>query len=374
MAGPMGFLTPYIEAFRKGLRGGSRIGLDITSDTIVVVELRRNRNVLELANIAVANTPLNAVQDGEIVDAGAVAEVVVELMTENNINAKGAVCAVAGQSTIVRPVRFPMMPDNELTEVINHEAERYIPFSIDDVNVSHQVVSEVEEEGTVKLDVILVAAQKGLINSMVRAVSEAGLTLEVVDVASFAVVRALADTEQIADGQSIALVHVQGWTTDINILVSGVPRFSRSIPIGYSYFLDAVMNSLGIDEDAARAALDEIDVDPQGTAQADPQVEQATEIIRPALAELTGEIGRSLDFYLSQGTDPIDRVVVSGRGGNLKNLDRFLTSRLGLTVEIANPFAKIEIDEDSFDPDLLHQQAPTVATAVGLAMRGAMGV
>ncbi len=373
MPGVMDYIKPYVEAVKKGLKGGSRVGLDITSDTIVVAELKRNRNVLALANIAVANTPLNAVQDGEIVDPVAVAEVIAELLAENSINAKSTVCAVAGQSTIVRPVRFPMMPESELAEVITHEAERYIPFAIDDVNIAHQVVNEVEEDGALKLDVILVAAQKSLVNSLVRTVTEAGLTIDTVDVASFAVARALADTDQIADGQSVALVHIQGWTTDINILVSGVPRFSRSIPIGYSYFLDAVLNSLGLDEEAARAALDDVDTDPQGPAGGEPQAEQAAEIIRPALAELTGEIGRSLDFYLSQGTDPIHRVVVSGRGGNLKNLDRFLTSRLGLSVEIANPFAKIEVDEDAFDPELLTQQAPTVATAIGLAMRGATG-
>lgn len=360
----------------KGALGkkGSRIGLDITSDTIVVVEIKKTRQGLKLSNIAVANTPINAVQDGEILDPSAVAEVVRALLDENEIQATHALCAVAGQSTIVRPVRFPQMPEAELGEVIQYEAERYIPFSIDDVNISFQSVNEVEEDGAPKIEVILVAAQKALINSYVQVAEEAGLKLACVDVASFAVLRALADTEQLQDEQTVALVHIQGWTTDINIMVSGVPRFSRSIPIGFSYFLDSIINSLGLDEETARAVLDEIDVDPQNYSPASPQVEQATEIIRPALAELTGEIGRSLDFYLSQGSEPIDRVIVSGRGGNLTHLEQFLTTRLGMTVELANPFEKLEVDEDAFDPDLLYPQAPTLATAIGLAIRGAQGV
>ena len=374
MATVQEMIRPYWDMLKKGLQKSARIGIDITSDTIVVVELKKVRNSLVLTNIAVANTPLNAVQDGEIVDTAAVSEVIAQLLEENNVQGKSAVTAVAGQSTIVRPVRFPMMPESELAEVIQFEAERYIPFSIDDVNISHHVLGDVEEDGTEKQEVILVAAQKTLVNSLYKTVQDSGLTLEVVDVASFAVLRALADTEQVMDGQSVALIHIQGWTTDINILVSGVPRFSRSIPIGYSYFLDSILNSMGLEEDAARQILDEIDVDPQGAASASPQVEQATEIIRPALAELTAEVGRSLDFYLSQGTDPIDRVIISGRGGNLKSLDRFLTSRLGLPVEIANPFAKIEADEDQFDPDLLYPQAPTLATAIGLAIRGVQGI
>ncbi len=360
----------------KGLFGKkrARIGLDITSDTIVIVEIAKTRSGFALTNIAVANTPINAVQDNEILDPSAVAEVVRALLDEYEIEATHALCAVAGQSTIVRPVRFPYMPESELGEVIQYEAERYIPFSIDDVNISFQAVNEVEEDGAPKVEVILVAAQKALINSYVQVAEEAGLKLACVDVASFAVMRALAGTEQLKDDQTIALVHIQGWTTDINIMVSGIPRFSRSIPIGYSYFLDSIINSLGLDEESARAVLDEIDVDPQNYSPGSPQVEQATEIIRPALAELTGEIGRSLDFYLSQGTEAINRVILSGRGGNLNHLEQFLTTRLGMTVELANPFENLEINEDDFDPELLLPQAPTLATAIGLAIRGAQGL
>lgn len=355
-------------------KAGTLIGLDITADTIVVVELKKVRNQLHLENIAIASTPLNAFQDSEIVDPSAVAEVISELLSDNGISATSALSAVAGQSTIVRPVRFPMMPEVELKAVIDFEAERYIPFAIDDVNISFQVVNEIEEDGAMKQEVLLVAAQKALVNSFRQVTTEAGLELKCVDVASFAVMRAIADTDQLKEDESVALVHIQGWTTDINILVGGIPRFSRSIPIGYSYFLDSLINSMGLDDEAARNLLDEIDVDPQSHEATAPQVEQATEIIRPALAELSGEVGRSLDFYLSQGTDPIDRVIISGRGGNLKNLDRFLTTRMGMQVELINPFSKLEIDEGSFDPEVLYPQAPTLATAIGLAIRGLQGL
>lgn len=363
-------LRDLLGSLTGGKKGAQCIGLDITSDTIAVVELKRRRNQLWLENVAVANTPLGAVQDGEITNPTAVGEVIANLLTDNGIEAKEALCAVSGQSTIVRPVRFPMMPEGELAEVIQFEAERYIPFSIDDVNISFQVVDEVEEDGTNKQEVVLVAAQKALVNSYAEAVREAGLTLTCVDISSFAVLRSLADTDQMADGQTVALILIQGWTTDINILSSGIPRFSRSIPIGYSYFLDAIINNLGLDEASSREVLEQIDVDPQGFEAASPQIEQATEVIRPALAELIGEIGRSLDFFLSQGNVNIDQVLITGRGGALRNLDRFLATRLGAEVQVANPFQKLEIDDEAFDPELLYPQAPTLATAVGLAIRG----
>lgn len=366
-------IKQIIDGIKANFNRATPIGLDITSDSIVVVELKKQRSTVYLENVAVANTPVGAVQDGEITDPSAVAEAIRTLLDENEIEASNAIVAVSGQSTIVRPVRFPPMPEAEMREVIHYEAERYIPFAIEDVNLSFQAVAEIEEDGVPKQEIILVAAQKNLINSLIVMAQEAGLSLECIDVASFSVLRTVADTEQMQDGQTVALILIQGWTTDINILVSGVPRFSRSIPIGYSYFLDSIANSLGLDEEAARELLDQIDIDPQNYDASNPQIEQATEIIRPALAELTGEIGRSLDFYLSQGSDPIDHVLISGRGANLANLDRFLTSRLGIQVMLANPFAKIEVDEGSFDPELLYPQSPTLATAVGLALRGVQG-
>ena len=349
------------------------VGVDITADTIVVAELRKQRNEIVLVNIAEASTPSGAVQDSEISDPRGVGQVIASLLDEWEITAKKAVVAVAGQSTIVRPVRFPMMPLGELKEVIEYEAERYIPFAIDDVNLDFQVVGEIEEDGAPKQEVILVAAQKALISSLQAALAEAGLEVPTVDVASFAVMRSVYGTDQFTEGKSIAFLHIQGWTTDVSIVVDGVPRFTRSIPIGFSYLLDALINSLGLDDESARAVIDEVDVDPQNYESLEPQVEQATEIVRPALNELTSEISRSLDFYLSQGSHPLDLILLSGRGGNLKNLDRLLTNRLGIQVQVIDSLARLVWDEDEFDADALKAKAPTVAAAIGLALRGVLG-
>ena len=366
-------VTQAVEKLRKIFKPIVRIGLDITSDTIVAVELRRVKNELVLRQVALANTPWNSVQEGEVTDPTALADTVQALLVDNEIEARRALSAVAGQSTIVRPVRFPEMPDSELKEVVAYEAERYIPFAIEDVNLAYDRVGEIEEDGVPKQEVILVAAQKTLVTSLVQALAGAEVTLDALDVASFAIIRTIADTDQCRDEMTTALVHVQGWTTDINILVSGIPRFTRSIPIGFAYLIDLLINSMGVDEDAARKLLEEVDVDPQGGFDMTSDAEQAAEAIRPALGELTGEISRSLDFYLAQGADPIDRVVLSGRGGNIRGIDRYLASRVAMPVELINPFHHITFDEAEFPPEVLLPQGPTLATAIGLAMRGAMG-
>ena len=341
------------------------IGVDISSDAIVLASLSKNKTGYVVNALAMGPTPPNTIQDGEIVDPAAVGEAVRALMDDYGIEAEYAVVAVGGQSTIIRPINLPMMPKDELDAYIQYEAERYIPFALEDVNLDSQIVTE-QIEGTDEMEVLLVAAQKNLVGSFISAAEEAGLTLSCVDVASFAVMRALERTEYLDDNQTIAALLIQGPSTDINILSKGVPKFNRSVFIGYSYLVDNLVNSLGIDEESAKQLLDSIDVDPQTYDGLTPELEQATEIIRPALSELTGEISRSLDFFMSQSTAEINRIVICGKGASLQGLDRFLTNRLGIEVVVGNPFTSLDpgaVEVDEF-------QAPVYITAMGLAMRG----
>lgn len=353
---------------KLNLKKSIPVGLDISSDAIVLASLTKDKKSgYQITALAMGPTPPNTIQDGEIVDPAAVGEVIRQLMDDHGIDATEAVVAVGGQSTIIRLINLPQIPANELDSYLALEAERYIPFSIEDVNLSSQIVAETSEEGgDDQMEVLLVAAQKNLVQSFISAAEEAGLTLSCVDVASFAVMRALEKTDYLSDDQTTAALLIQGPSTDINILSHGVPKFNRSVFIGYSYLLDNLINSLGIDEDTAKYLLEQIDADPQGYEEMSPEIEQATEIIRPALSELTGEISRSLEFFMSQGTSTIDRIIICGKGASIRGLDRFLTTRLGIEVVVGNPFTAL----DAGNVEVSEADAPTYITAMGLAMRG----
>ncbi|HEY9723055.1 MAG TPA: type IV pilus assembly protein PilM [Oscillatoriaceae cyanobacterium] len=351
---------------KLGLKKSAAIGLDISPDAIVIASLGKTKAGYVLEALAAGPMPPNAIQDGEIVDPSGVGEAIRALLDEHEIESELAVVAVGGQSTIIRLINLPQMPQTELDSYITYEAERYIPFAIDDVNLSNQIVSETSEAGDDQMDVLLVAAQKTLVQSFIDAAGEAGLSLSCVDVASFAVTRALENTNYVHEDQTTAALLIQGPSTDINIMSQGVPKFNRSVFIGYTYLVENLINSLGIDEESAKYMLSQIDADPQTYDGISPEIEQATEIIRPALSELTGEISRSLEFYMSQGATTIDRIVICGKGASLRGLDRFLTTRLGIEVVVGNPFSTI--DPGSLEVD--ENEAPVYVTAVGLAMRG----
>lgn len=363
-------LMDQIKGMVPWLKKASIVGLDIGPDAIVVASLSKTKGGYSVDALASGMMPPNSFQDGEIVDPAGVGEVVRGLLDDHGISAENAVVAIGGQSVIIRLIATDPMAEDELETFISYEAERYIPFALDDVNLSSQIVgTTMDEGGNEQMEVLLVAAQKNLVQSFITTAEEAGLTLSCVDVASFAVMRALEKTEYLNDNQTIAALLIQGPSTDINVLSAGVPKFNRSVLIGYSYLVDNLINSLGIDEYAAKDLLDQLDVDPQGYEELSPEIEQATEIIRPALSELTGEISRSLDFFMSQGGATIDKIVICGKGAALRGLDRFLTTRLGIEVVVGNPFTSLSADKVEVD----EAQAPTYITAMGLAMRGLEG-
>lgn len=348
------------------------IGIDITNEAVILVEMSRKRGQLELVNLGMAPTPVGAVRDGEIVDPSQVAATIQEIMAVEGFKSRRAITAVSGQAAIIRTIKFPAMTPKELKEVVLSEAERYIPFAVSDVNLDYQAIATAEEEGVKKTEVLLVAAQKQLINSYVEAITVAGLELVAVDVASFAVSRAMG--ELMAADEPVVLVLIRGETTDISVMKGGVPRFSRSIPIGSATFAQVIASGLNVSLEEAIAIHDRLVIPVAGAEGTnDPLLEQAASEIRATLRELTTEIQRSLEyFHQSQGVEKIHQAILSGRGAKMKHLDKHLANYLGLNVDIGNPVG-FQFDETRYPADFLVDQAPILATAIGLARRGVEG-
>ncbi len=348
------------------------IGVDITNESIIISQVKRTKTGIELEKLVSASTPQNAIRDGEIIDTGSIAQVIQELLEKNQITANRAITTVSGQAVIIRTIQFPSMSAKELKEVVLHEAERYIPFPIEDVNIDFQSLEEIEDEGINKVEVLLVAAQKQFINSYVETFIIAGLKLIGIDVASFAVARALTAPESsLGNGEPIVLVLIRGETTDINVFQNGIPKFSRSIPIGSTTFIETIASNLNISLEEAIQVFDKVVVPLAGQSVSDdPLVEMASNEIRTTLRELTTEIQRSLEYYQSQGSERVQQLILSGRGAKMRNLDKHLSMNLGVDVEISNPLNHIQFDEQLYPAEYLMDNAPIFVTSIGLARRG----
>ena len=368
-------LSSTLDFFKKDLfKKTPPVGVDISNEAIVVVELGSLKDQgLELLRMGISPTPPNTVRDGEIQNPEKIASIIQEIMYVHGMKAKSAITCVSGQSAIIRsPVRFPAASLKELKEVVVHDAERYIPFSINDVNIDFQILNQVAEGEVNKTEVVLVAAQKQLIQSYIDTFTLAGLTLLCVDVASFAVARALTGQTDLGEGKVVALILIRSETTDINVMKDGVPKFFRSIPVGSTTFIETLASNMNLELEDAIQLYDKLEVPiPGQPPSSDKLVEQAKEEIKPILKDLSREVYTSLEyFHQSQETDRIQQVIISGRGARIRNLDQHFYTNLGVDVIVGNPIDFISFDESQYPPDYLYQNAPSLAAAIGLARRG----
>src|SRR4030042_6011527 len=157
------------------------VGLDIGSSSIKLVELTEGKNGFKLQNLALSSLPPEAIVDGALMDSVTIVDTIRDLITTSKIKTKDVVTSVSGHSVIVKKISLPFMTEAELEESIRWEAERYIPFDINDVNIDFQTFGSNPENQEV-MDVVLVAAKKDIINDYVSVIMESGLNPVIIDI------------------------------------------------------------------------------------------------------------------------------------------------------------------------------------------------
>jgi type IV pilus assembly protein PilM len=261
---------------------------------------------------------------------------------------------------IIKRVSISDMTDEELAESIKWEAEQYIPFSIDDVNVDFQKLGPGAAEG--QADVLLVAVKKDKINDYVNLVKDAGLEPVVVDVDAFALANMYELNYEMEAGIT-ALLNIGASVTNINILRDGVSIFTRDITVGGNRYAEALQRDAGLSYDDAEKAK-------RGEPVDGADAEQVSSIIASVTEDIVGNVQQSFDFFRSTtGSDRVSRVLVSGGCAKIPDFTKVLAERLEVPVDVVNPFKNVKVDPKHFDAAFVNDSAPLAAIAVGLAMR-----
>jgi type IV pilus assembly protein PilM len=347
-------------------RFGSKglIGLDIGSSSVKLVELNRKaRGGFELTHLGVAPVPNEAIVQGAFLNSGAIVEAIREALGKAKTRTRLAAAAVSGHSVIVKKVSLPQMTRAELEEQIRWEAEQYIPFDVNEVNLDFQIL---EERGEGQMDVLLVAAKKDLIDDYVQVITEAGLTPVAIDVAAFAVENAYEANYDAARSETVALVNIGAQTVNINVVANGAPSFTRDITAAGNQYTEEIQKALSISfEEAERIKLGSR----RGQISQDVVPREVEEAMRAVSENVIGEISRSLDFYgATTAEGRISRVLISGGGAKVAGLKHAFQERTGHRIETLNPLARM-VPTSRFDPDDLQDLAPTLGVSVGLALR-----
>ena len=226
------------------------IALDIGSTFIKLVQLKGSNKNYQLIKFGMVPLPPEVIVEGAVMDAGRVVEAIKELLSSQKIKTKEVVISVSGSSVIIKRVSVADMTDEELAESIKWEAEQYIPFSIDDVNVDFQKLGAGAAAG--QADVLLVAVKKDKINDYVNLVKEAGLEPVVMDVDAFALANMYELNYALEEGTT-ALLNIGASVMNINILKDGISIFTRDITVGGNRYTEALQRDFGLTyEDAEK--------------------------------------------------------------------------------------------------------------------------
>lgn len=340
------------------------VGLDIGASSIKAVQLAKTRGGYELVRLGIAPLHPETIVDGVIMDSGTVMSAIQKIFTENQIKSKDVVVAVSGHSVIVKKIKLAKMKPEELEEAIPFEAEQYVPYAVEDVNLDFQVLESTTPEAN-EMDVLLVAVKKDIINDYLSIISTAGLQTVVVDVDAFALQNAFEIAYELDREQVVGLVNLGAAVMNINILQGGVSEFTRDSALGGNRYTESIQKMLGLSYEQAETLKLGGEVDGRTHEDARPAIDMVN-------TELAGEIRRSFDFFRSSShSDTIHRVILSGGCARLPGLVEFLSENLEIPCEVANPLRNIKADSKTFDPEYLEVIAPQLAVSVGLALRQA---
>jgi type IV pilus assembly protein PilM len=338
------------------------IGLDIGCSSIKLVELKEDKNVYKLQNLAISPLPPEVIVDGALMDSVTIIDTIRDLIGNTKTKTKDVVISVSGHSVIVKKISLPFMTEAELEESIQWEAERYIPFDINDVNIDFQIYGSTSENPEI-MDVVLVAAKKDIINDYVSVIMESGLNPVIIDIDSFALENMLAINYEMVKDETIAIANVGASITNINIIRNNISCFTRDIFKGGNQITEEIQRQMHVDHEEAEKIKTGTKVD----LSSQPIIQN---VLKTASESLAIEIGNSLDFFQSTTTyEKIAKLYLSGGGSKIKDFDILLQQQIGIPVEVVNPFKKIEYSGKNFDLEYLREIGPIMSVGVGLASR-----
>ena len=336
--------------------GKSTIGLDIGSGYLKIVQLKDTKGGYELELFDMLPLPPELIVDGSIIDSLRVVDSLKELARKAKIKSKDVVISMAGHSSvIIKRVALPDMSEEELHESIKFEAEQYIPFDIEDVNLDFQILGPKEEPG--QMDVILVAVKRDIINEYLSVVKESGFNCQIVDVNSFALENIYEVNYELESGKNIALVNIGASTINMNILKGGMSVFTRDSAVGSNLHTEVLQREFNLTYDVAERLK-------RGETVENISPQDAFSVMELASEEIIGEVNRSLEYFHEE----INEVVLCGGCALVKDFPKLLAEKIGVETKIMQPFKNIKIPK-KFDMTYIEEVAPILSVAAGLALR-----
>jgi type IV pilus assembly protein PilM len=355
-----------------------RVGIDIEQASMVGAQIRTGRQGHTLTAVSTRALPDGLMFEGEVVDVAGLAAELKTFWKDAGFTGKRFSIGVANQKIVVRTMEFPIIDPKELRAAIEFQAQEAIPIPLDEAILDFQVLSTSPAgEGGGRQQVLIVAAQRDMIDQFMQVAKKAGFGVEGIDLQAFALMRSVAPPVAFvdqgapqADGAS-ALINIGAGISNIVVASGGVPRFTRVVNLGYEALVQALMQNRGVTHQ--EGDLLRLTVGLSGSAAPAADLEAVTvseihEVLDSTCESFADEIRRSIDYYHSLQQDaPIARILLSGEGSLTRNMCDYLAGALHLPVALGNPLQFIAENKTKLQQQELELIAPRLAIALGLA-------
>lgn len=349
----------------------SALALDVSAGALAAVEVRTRRERTQLGRSAVIPLPAGLVSGGEIADAEALAGAIRRAWKAAGFRGRRVRLGVANRRVLVRLIDLPALDDPAtLRAAVEQAVTEHLPIAAEEAVIDSRAVGRYWANGESRERRMVVAAQRPMIDELVRTVSAAGLQPVGIDLQAFALLRALVPVPMVidegsADTPAVAVCHVG---TDVSQVVVAVDRrchFTRALDAGAMQLIRAVADGTGLGATEAEAAIGACGFDgPTPDGWDDEGARRVRAALERAAVGATRELGRSLDYYRSQpDARPIGEVVLTGPGALIGGLPEYLAAALEVPVRLGDP--RLQVDAAGA---LDLATASRAAVALGLAL------
>lgn len=346
-----------------GQKQDAVLGIDISTAAVKVLELTKTGARYRVESYSVAPLPQDAVVDKSIANVDIIADVVKTAVKQSGSKLRQVAVAVAGSAVMTKVITMPASFSNdELEEQIMVEADQYVPYSLDEVNLDFEV-QRVNEQNPEMVDVLLAASRKENVDDRVDAITKAGLKAKIVDVEAFAMENAFSllvdQLPNSIDGQTVAIADIGATMTTLNVLYDYRTLYTREQGFGGKQLTEEIQRRYGLSYEEAGLAKRHGGLPDNYIA----------DVLDPFKRAMVQQIGRSLQFFVSSSANrSIDSIILAGGCASIPGIDKLVEQSLGVSTYIANPFINMALS-NRIKPQALSNDAPAMMIACGLALR-----
>ena len=339
------------------------VGLDISTTAVKLLELSKSGDKFRVESYSVEPLPPNSVIEKNISDVEGVGEAIRKVVKRSGTHTKFAAAAVSGSAVITKVISMPAnLSDDDLESQIQMEADQYIPYPLEEVNIDFEVIGPSEDDPE-REDVLLAASRSENVDVRVDAIEMAGLTAKVIDVEAYAMENAIGLlADQLPDqgiDKAVAVIDIGATMTTLNVLYDLKTIYTREQVFGGKQLTEEIQRRYGLSYEEAGMAK----------RQGGLPDNYVPEVLEPFKEAMVQQVSRSLQFFFSSSQhSSVDQILLVGGTSSIVGTDELIEQKLGIPTMVANPFVNMTVNQ-KIKAQTLHNDAPALMIACGLALR-----